>query len=1684
MARIKSGSTAGNETIATQSWVSGQISSVVAAAPSTLDTLNELAAALGDDPNFATTMTNALAGKASSSHTHTIANITGLQSALDGKQAAGSYLGSTAKAADSNLLDGIDSSSFLRSDAEDTKSGNTMFIGPVWIDNTGRLGESKYTWTNSALTTTSIEIVDDNGNDETKGATLVIHNYGDGGVKFRMGNYGDKTLYLSSAASNGAGSITDDNAGTYFNAVKINNNEVIHAGNIGSQNVNYASSAGSVAWTNVSGKPGSFTPSSHTHPIEEIDGLRNELDGKQPAGNYQAAGSYAPAGGSYGTDWYANALYYDDWVRNHSNNNGIYWSNTGWHLYPQDGSYMRLRSGASGVTGIRFNTAGTDRSYLINDSANNIGFLNTAGSWIFKVDNSGVLQTGNIPWARLSSVPSTFAPSAHSHAISEVSGLQGALDGKASTNHTHSYTDLTNKPTIPTNTNQLTNGAGFLTNGSSETLSYVYRIHANDGTSPDSFGYNNRYQTFNYGVSSGITGPLLTFGGLGDGYPMQITGSYSGGGNAFAVRTRNGDTGSWNTWRTLITDGNIGSQSVNYASSAGNADTVDGWHRDDLRAWTNLTGKPSTFAPSAHTHPIDEIDGLRGELDGKQAAGSYAAASHTHDDRYYTESESLSLFARKDTNSAIGGNLVIGNGTYGAATAYGNSGARLMFSGSDTDAQGNYYIGTNHENYGGNYSKLDLRWHTGIRMGAQPGYGGIRFYNNEDFGARIMSIGESDGNVRIDNNLWIGGAGGWITDLLAGKQAAGSYAASSHNHDGVYAPLNHTHSNYLGTSDKAADSEKLDGIDSTGFLRSNNQSNLTSTIVVDQNGDSGNIVYEVPGGCYIPKPLGGTYKTTASSFTGSIAVMLPTASWNQSDMLSFWVDIFDYAGGNNGESVSVYVYGYQYSTGNWTNCGATVYSPRNDRDYTVRFGNDGTRHIVYIGETTSTWNYLQIAVRDFQAGYSASYANYAQAFYVDIVTAHTNVQQTSSGNYPVAKQLGAARTIALGGDVSGSASFDGSAGITITATVADDSHNHVISNVDGLQAALDGKSSTSHNHDGVYLPIGNKAADSYLVAGLDVHAGRNNEANKVVRTDSNGYIQAGWINTTSGNNGTTAIDRIYASHDGYIRYYTPANFRAQITDGIYAPVSHTHSEYLTSLPAHDHDSRYMRADTDANTAGAIRINGSYSYGTYTSASNYKTGADNLVLKGNANGVSGIFFESEKDGTNINHPSDFGFIQYSAYGTGTSGESNELVIGVSNDGDDHLVLNAPDVNGLKFRIGASTTDNTVYHSGNLSLATLGYTGATNANYITNNNQLTNGAGYITGLSWAALTGKPTSFSPSAHTHSIAEVTGLQGALDGKQPAGSYATAAQGAKADTALQSLPGHNLSGHTNDGTYNIFDTWLRENGDNNNFRIYGNSRQVIFRTDGTGGGEGHTGYPFKWTYGGDATSNTRMLLNTDGTLWTSNYGWLHTKTWAAATTATTATNVDNGNTYTTGNNLYIKNSGVNNYRVHHNGSNGVFDVYNRFSIRDIGTIWSAAQFESGSWMSFAWFDIDPWGDNWGVGSRPTSWKTVNRGSFLTFGFEDWSDRRSKSAIVEIDNAVEKVKAIGGYTYWKIGSEVREAGVIAQDVLEVFPEAIGGTEEGYSVKPAALIGLLSKAIKEQQDLIDSLTARIEALENK
>jgi hypothetical protein len=88
---------------AIETFVDGRVQLIVAAAPAALDTLNELAASLNDDADFAGTMTTALSGKAATVHTHvksditdfahvhTISEVTSLQDALDARKPETNY---------------------------------------------------------------------------------------------------------------------------------------------------------------------------------------------------------------------------------------------------------------------------------------------------------------------------------------------------------------------------------------------------------------------------------------------------------------------------------------------------------------------------------------------------------------------------------------------------------------------------------------------------------------------------------------------------------------------------------------------------------------------------------------------------------------------------------------------------------------------------------------------------------------------------------------------------------------------------------------------------------------------------------------------------------------------------------------------------------------------------------------------------------------------------------------------------------------------------------------------------------------------------------------------------------------------------------------------------------------------------------------------------------------------------------------------------------------------------------------------------------------------------------------------------------------------------------------------------------------------------------------------------------
>ena len=139
-------------------------------------------------------------------------------------------------------------------------------------------------------------------------------------------------------------------------------------------------------------------------------------------------------------------------------------------------------------------------------------------------------------------------------------------------------------------------------------------------------------------------------------------------------------------------------------------------------------------------------------------------------------------------------------------------------------------------------------------------------------------------------------------------------------------------------------------------------------------------------------------------------------------------------------------------------------------------------------------------------------------------------------------------------------------------------------------------------------------------------------------------------------------------------------------------------------------SQFLRSDASDTATGVITLSGGLIVdGTIDSGGSdyagYRSDGTNIVLKGDASGRSAIFFQSEKNGTNINHPSDYGYIQFHPHNIdGSSGESNKLVIGVANDSDDTVVLQAPYNNGVKISYknatsGTGGTEYTVWHAGN-------------------------------------------------------------------------------------------------------------------------------------------------------------------------------------------------------------------------------------------------------------------------------------------------------------------------------------------------------------------------------------------------
>jgi hypothetical protein len=120
---------------------------------------------------------------------------------------------------------------------------------------------------------------------------------------------------------------------------------------------------------------------------------------------------------------------------------------------------------------------------------------------------------------------------------------------------------------------------------------------------------------------------------------------------------------------------------------------------------------------------------------------------------------------------------------------------------------------------------------------------------------------------------------------------------------------------------------------------------------------------------------------------------------------------------------------------------------------------------------------------------------------------------------------------------------------------------------------------------------------------------------------------------------------------------------------------------------------------------------------------------------------------------------------------------------------------------------------------------------------------------------------------------------------------------------------------------------------------------------------------------------------------------------------------------------------------------------------------------------------------NVGIGRTNPSYKLDVNGTIRGNNVSP-SDVRLKKDIKTIDNALERVTSLRGTNFkWKDeeSDSSLQMGVIAQEVEEIFPEAVSTDEQGYkSVAYGKLIAPLVEAVKEQQNQIKELKEENEA----
>lgn len=549
-------------------------------------------------------------GKAASSHTHTIAQISNLQSTLDGKAnnhshpylqtSGGTMTGPISYKGTKNTYQMIkfkDNTSDIYGNGIVIGGGGATIIGGgesadaiaatvssggdevLYLCNDGAI--DFYTNCQNGASSAKHTCIDGNGNFSGNSSTS--------SVSAKLGRNGDVSTPM---IFNWSGK--DGQPSWLWGGSDGTNMYVYNPSNF---NVNHASSASSVPWSGVTGKPSTFTPSSHTHSMANI------------------------------TDW--GSYIYDA------------------HISRTANTVLAAPNGSSGPASFRKLVAADIPSITKGKITDFPTSLPASDVYAWAKASS----KPSYSWSEIGSKPSTFTPSSHNHSYLTLYGSRPAnINFSTSTNGTGTMfhfvatsSTKTGKPPEDSNVLQMNwdNNGGWdtqfaISNGSSP---HSYIRSQNNGTWGnwttllDSSNYNN------YSPSKTGTGASGTWGINITGASGSCTGNAATASNASKVNghTVNSDVPSGakftdtNTWRPLGTAANTAcAGNDSRLSNSRPASDVYSWAKASSKpsySWSEITSKPSTFTPASHTHAYIPLSG--GTITGsiiRSSGGSWISA--------------------------------------------------------------------------------------------------------------------------------------------------------------------------------------------------------------------------------------------------------------------------------------------------------------------------------------------------------------------------------------------------------------------------------------------------------------------------------------------------------------------------------------------------------------------------------------------------------------------------------------------------------------------------------------------------------------------------------------------------------------------------------------------------------------------------------------------------------------------------------------------------------------------------------------------------------------------------------------------------------------------------------------------------------------------------------------------------